>query len=57
MPEKESNAIDLTFRIERQGKKTTKSNIEKELDILRKEGKQIITVTKINDRLYAYCKG
>jgi len=53
---KETNAIDLTLRLKRKGKEATKDNIEKELDELRKEGKQITNVTKIKDRWYAYCK-
>ena len=53
---KEIKPIDLTFRLERKGKEVTKDNIEKELDELRKEGKQITNVTKIKDRWYAYCK-
>jgi len=53
---KEIKPIDLTFRLKRKGKEVTKENIEKELDELRKEGKQITNVTKIKDRWYAYCK-
>ena len=53
---KEVKAIDLTFRLGRQGKKVTKKNVDQEVEKLRVEGKEITSVMKVDGRWFVYYK-